>query len=124
MVNYLFVSIGAAVGGVFRYWLSNYVHKFLPANFPYGTLTVNLVGSFLVGFIMYYLNEREIISANMRILLAVGFCDGFTTFSTFSLETMNLIRDSELLLAGLNVILNISLCLTGIFLAYIIFKAN
>jgi CrcB protein len=124
MVHYLFVSIGAAAGGIFRYWISNYVHKFFPANFPYGTLTVNLVGSFLVGFIMYYLNEREIISANMRILLAVGFCDGFTTFSTFSLETMNLIRDSELLLAGLNVILNISLCLTGIFLAYIIFKAN
>lgn len=124
MVNYFFVSIGAAFGGALRYWISNFVFKFLPENFPYGTLIVNLLGSFLVGFIMYYLNEREIIGTNMRLLVAVGFCGGFTTFSTFSLETMNLLRDSEFLLAGLNVLLNISLCMIGIFLAYIFFKAN
>ncbi len=124
MLKYVLVSLGAAVGGALRYWLSNYVYKFLPENFPYGTLTVNVAGSFLVGFFIFYLSDREIISSNLKLFLTVGFCGGFTTFSTFSLETMNLFRDSEFLLAGFNILLNLFLCLLGVYLAYIIFKAN
>ncbi len=124
MLKYTLVSLGAAIGGALRYWLSNYVYKFLPENFPYGTLTVNVVGSFLVGFFIFYLSDREIISSNLKLFLTVGFCGGFTTFSTFSLETMNLFRNSEFLLAGFNILLNLFLCLLGVYLAYIIFKAN
>ncbi|RJP70265.1 MAG: fluoride efflux transporter CrcB [Ignavibacteriales bacterium] len=124
MLKYILVSLGAAIGGALRYWLSNYVYKFLPENFPYGTLTVNVAGSFLVGFFIFYLSDREIISSNLKLFLTVGFCGGFTTFSTFSLETMNLFRDSEFLLAGFNILLNLFLCLLGVYLAYIIFKAN
>jgi len=124
MLKYALVSLGAAIGGALRYWLSNYVYKFLPETFPYGTLAVNVLGSFLVGFFIFYLSDREIISSNLKLFLTVGFCGGFTTFSTFSLETMNLFRDSEFLLAGFNVMLNLFLCLLGVYLAYIIFKAN
>jgi len=124
MLKYTLVSLGAAIGGALRYWLSNYVYKFLPVTFPYGTLAVNVLGSFLVGFFIFYLSDREIISSNLKLFLTVGFCGGFTTFSTFSLETMNLFRDSEFLLAGFNILLNLFLCLLGVYLAYIIFKAN
>lgn len=124
MIKYAFVSVGAAIGGALRYWLSNFVYKFLPETFPYGTLAVNILGSFLLGFFIFYLDDREMISTNLKLLLTVGLCGGFTTFSTFSLETMKLFHSSEFLLAGLNILLNLFLCLLGVYLAYIIFKAN
>lgn len=122
MQNYFIVCIGAAAGGAARYWTSNVVYKFLPTNMPYGTLVVNVIGSFIIGFVMYYLDGSELISPQMRILLTTGFCGGLTTFSTFSFETINLLRDSELLLAGINIILNVVLSLLAVFLAYAISK--
>ena len=122
MFNYLLVSAGAAFGGALRYGISNYIQRHISIIFPYGTLVVNVVGSFLLGFIMFYLNDKELISNDFRLFLAVGFCGGFTTFSTFSYETLNLIKDAELLLAFYNVILNVILCLIGIYLAYLISK--
>ncbi|NMB81152.1 MAG: fluoride efflux transporter CrcB [Ignavibacteria bacterium] len=120
MINYILVSAGAAIGGASRYWLSNFVYKFLPANFPYGTFTVNLIGSFLLGIIIYLLSDKGIISQNLRLFLTIGFCGGFTTFSTFSLETINLIRNAEFLFAALNVLLNVTLCLIATYIAYIL----
>ena len=122
MANYLFVSLGAALGGSLRYWLSSFVYKFLPATFPYGTLIINGVGSFILGFIMFDLNERGLIGHELRLFLTVGFCGGFTTFSTFSFETVNLLKDGQYMSAALNVFLSLFLCLGGVFLAYIISK--
>ena len=98
MQNYFIVAIGAALGGVFRYWLSDAVYKFLPVNFPYGTLSVNVLGSFLLGFIIFYFDVRDLLSSEIKLLLTIGFCGGFTTFSTFAFETVNLLRESELFL--------------------------
>ena len=120
MINYLVVSLGAAIGGSLRYWFSGFIYKFLPATFPYGTLIINVAGSFILGIVMFYLNEKEMISQEVRLLLAVGFCGGFTTFSTFSYETINLIKDAQYTGAVLNVFLNVALSLLGIFLAYLI----
>lgn len=122
MMNYLIISLGAAIGGAARYWLSNLVYKFFPATFPYGTLAVNILGSFIIGLIIFVFDERELISQQSRLFLTIGFCGGLTTFSTFSLETFSLIRDSEYFLATLNVILSVMLCLLGVFLAYIVSK--
>jgi len=120
--NYVLVCIGAAAGGAARYWTSNVVYKFLPTTMPFGTFIVNMVGSFIIGFVMFYLDSNELISPQMRILLTTGFCGGLTTFSTFSFETINLIRDSEFLLAGTNIILNMVLSFAAVFLAYMFGK--
>lgn len=122
MINYLLVSLGAAIGGALRYFLSNFAYKFFPETFPYGTLAVNVIGSFLLGIIIFVPAEKELISPQLRLFLTVGLCGGFTTFSTFSLETFNLFRDSEIYLAFLNIFLNLFICLAGIYLAYIISK--
>lgn len=122
MWNYLFVSVGAAIGGAMRYWLSGVVHQILPSNFPYGTLTVNLIGSFLLGIFIFYFDENDLLSTQFRLLLTVGFCGGFTTFSTFSYETISLIRDSEFMLAVFNIALNVLFSLAGVILAYILSK--
>lgn len=122
MLNYILVSAGAAVGGAFRYGISNYIQRHISVIFPYGTLVVNVIGSFILGITMFYLNEKELIGSEFRLFLAVGFCGGFTTFSAFSYETINLFRDAEFGLAIFNVFLNVILCLIGIYLAYLISK--
>ena len=122
MLTYVYIGIGAAIGGTLRYWIENNTYNFLPVNFPYGTLLVNVVGSFILGMIMFYFNDKELLDPQFRLFLTVGFCGGFTTFSTFSLETMNLFRDAQYSIGILNVILNVLLCLIGIYIAYLISK--
>ena len=122
MINYLLVSLGAAIGGGLRFGISRYTYKILPVTFPYGTLIVNVIGSFLIGIIMFYLDPKELITPRLRLFLTVGFCGGFTTFSTFSYESFSLFRDSQFILAGLNIIFNVLVCLTGIYLAYVLTK--
>ncbi|HKI76932.1 MAG TPA: fluoride efflux transporter CrcB [Ignavibacteriaceae bacterium] len=121
-MNYIIVSLGAAFGGGLRYWISNLIHKYLPSYFPYGTLVVNIVGSFLLGLIIFYFDQRDLISSELRLFLAIGFCGGFTTFSTFSFETMSLFRDSQFLLGIINILLSLILTFAGIYLAYIVSK--
>jgi len=122
MLNYVYIGIGAAIGGTLRYWLSNNTYKILPVNFPYGTLLVNVLGSFILGMIMFYFNDKELLNPQFRLFLSVGFCGGFTTFSTFSLETMNLFRDAQYSIGILNIVVNVLLCLIGIYIAYLISK--
>jgi CrcB protein len=122
MYKYLIVSCGAAVGGAFRYWMSNFVYLFLPSYFPYGTLAVNVLGSFILGIIIFYFDDHGLINQSLKLFLTVGFCGGFTTFSTFSLETVNLIKSSEFFFAIMNVFLNLFLCLAGVYIAYLISK--
>jgi fluoride exporter len=116
--NYLIVFFGAGIGGVLRYWGSNFIYKFLPPTFPYGTLSVNVLGSFIIGFVMYYLNSNQLISQEVRIFLTVGFCGGLTTFSTFSFETINFLKEKEFFFAGLNVLSNVFITLIALFIAY------
>jgi CrcB protein len=122
MLNYILVSAGAAIGGALRYGLSSYIHKNQSIIFPYGTLIVNVLGSFVLGIIMFYLSEKDFIGSEFRLFLTVGLCGGFTTFSTFSYETLMLFRDSEIGLAFYNIALNLVLSLLGIYIAYLISK--
>jgi len=120
MLNYLIVFIGAGLGGVLRYVLSYFVQKQFPPYFAYGTLAVNLIGSFILGLMIFGLDEKELINPTLKLFIGIGFCGGFTTFSTFSLETFNLLRDAEFLLAFINITANVVLTVLGIYLAYLI----
>lgn len=122
MKLYLIVAAGSGVGGFLRYVLSDIVYKYSASLFPYGTLFVNIIGSFLLGFVLFYLDATKLISSEMRLFLTVGLCGGLTTFSTFSYETIKLIQDSEYLLAGTNVLLNVFITLLAVLLAAFISK--
>lgn len=122
MQNYFLVAIGAALGGIFRYWMTGAVQKFFPITFPSGTLTVNVVGSLILGFVVFYFDSNDLISPGLKLVLTVGFCGGFTTFSTFSFETINLLRDSEYLFAFLNIGLNLFLTLAAVVFSYYLAK--
>ncbi len=123
MINYFLVAVGAATGGVLRYWLSDVAHRIFQTTFPIGTLAVNVIGSFLIGIFIYYFDSNELISTSMKILLTIGFCGGFTTFSSFSFETLELFRNSEYLLGIGNILLNVFLTIAALVLAIIIAKA-
>ncbi len=122
MKLYLIVALGSGIGGMLRYYISDFVQKNSSSLFPFGTLTVNIIGSFLIGLILFYLDSIKMISAEMRLFLSVGLCGGLTTFSTFSFETIKLIQDSEYLLAGTNVLLNVLVTLLAVLLAALISK--
>jgi CrcB protein len=122
MKLYLIVALGSSIGGILRYSISDMVYKYSPSLFPYGTLFVNILGSFLLGFVLFYLDAVKLISTEMRLFLTVGLCGGLTTFSTFSFETIKLVQDSEYLLAGTNVLLNVLITLLAVLLAAFISK--
>lgn len=121
-MNYLLVALGAGLGGGLRYFISSQAFKTLPIYFPFGTLIVNILGSFILGLLIFGYDDKELLSQNMKLFLGVGFCGGLTTFSTFSLETINLLRDSQFLFAGLNILLNVIVTLVSIYIAYVITK--
>jgi len=109
----LWVAVGSALGGVARYWCSGIIANLVGETFPWGTLIVNVVGSFLIGLIATVsgTDGRFIISAEARQFLMVGILGGFTTFSSFSLQTLTLARDGQWLLVGANVMGSVVLCL-------------
>ena len=98
-----YVAIGSAVGGVIRYLLGGAIQRALAASFPMGTLVINVTGSALLGFIFRYALETPAVTPEIRALLGVGFCGGYTTFSTFSYETLTLLEDGDWRRAGLYV---------------------
>ena len=111
MVQIIAIAAGGAVGALLRYWTSVSVHSLLGQEFPYGTLTVNVVGSLMMGFLYILLVERMILSAEWRAVLLIGLLGAFTTFSTFSLETLNLFEQGEQIRAVMNIFLSVGLCL-------------
>lgn len=122
MKLYLIVTLGSGIGGLLRYVISDFVYKYSSSLFPYGTLTVNVVGSFFLGLIIFYLDSLKLVSSEMRLFLTIGLCGGLTTFSTFSYETVKLIQDSQYILAGANILLNVFVTILAVLLAAIISK--
>ena len=111
-----YVAVGSAAGGVARFALSTLVQQRVGPNFPVGTLVVNISGSLLLGFLMRLGLGTDLISPETRVLLTTGFCGGYTTFSTFTYETMMLIEDGETMRAGLYIVLSVVLSLIGAWL--------
>lgn len=110
---YLWIALGAVVGASARYFLSSFIAKILPSSFPYGTLVINVTGSLLLGFFLVWTSERVLIDARWRLLIAIGFCGSYTTFSSYAFETFALVEQGQWLLTGLNVIASNLLCLVS-----------
>ncbi len=110
MNQVLAIAAGGAVGAVLRFWMASGVYALAGRDFPYGTLAVNVLGSLLMGFLTVLLIERLSLGPEWRAAILIGVLGGFTTFSTFSMETLNLIESGELVKAALNMVLSVVLC--------------
>jgi len=118
----LAVGFGGFVGAVARYLVGGWVQRLLPVSFPYGTLAVNVIGSLLLGAVFELGTARGALSPELRMMLGVGFLGAFTTFSTFSLETLNLLREGSLFLAGANAAVNVLLCLAAVWVGVVLVR--
>ena len=114
-MHYLYIAVGGAAGAALRYLISGWTYALLGTGFPWGTLVVNLIGSFLIGF-LWQLFSNVAVSPNMRLLIFTGGLGAFTTFSTFALESINLFRDGKVELGLGNVLVSDFL---GIFLVFV-----
>lgn len=110
------IMLGGGVGALMRYLVSGMVNNKIDSNFPFGTLTVNVIGSFLMGFLAMWLVEKLGLNSLLRLAIFVGFLGAFTTFSTFSMETLNLFKEDLPIRALLNMLLNVSFTVLAVWL--------
>lgn len=122
---YLWIMLGSALGGAARYWCSGFVAQHFGETFPWGTVIVNVLGSFVIGFFATFTGPdgRFLVASEARVFVMVGLCGGYTTFSSFSLQTLNLLRDGEWLQASANVVLSVVLCLVTVWLGHVLAAA-
>ena len=116
------IMIGGAVGAAIRFIISNGIYNLLGREFPYGTFTVNVIGSFFMGLLTVVLIERGEFDPVIKLAILVGFLGSFTTFSTFSLDTLTLINDGALLRAFLNMIGSVVVCVSAVWLGMLFAK--
>lgn len=114
-----YIAFGSAIGGVSRYLVGGVVQRITGGVFPTGTLLINITGSFLLGVILRYGVDTPTLTPELRAMLTVGFCGGYTTFSTFSYETAALLEDGEWSRAALYVSLSVGLSLLATFLGFL-----
>jgi len=106
VLDFLAISLGAIVGANLRYWMSRSAVRLLGPVFPYGTLSINVLGSFVLGFFLVWTTERVMVDPRWRLLVAVGFCGGYTTFSSYAYETMAYLEQGQWTLMAANFLAN------------------
>jgi CrcB protein len=121
VITYFWIALGSALGGVARYACSNLAVAWLGPSFPWGTLAINVLGSFVIGFFATLTGPdgRLLVAGDARQFVMVGLCGGYTTFSSFSFQTLTLVQDGEIARAGLNVGGSVVLCLLSVWLGYV-----
>ena len=122
MFAYILIAVGGAMGSMARYWLSGAVAERVGETFPWGTIIVNITGSFVIGFFgtLTGPDGRVLVSTNARQFVMIWICGGYTTFSSFSLQTLTLAQDGEWLWAGGNVVLSVVLCLLAVWAGHVL----
>ena len=122
MLSYLWIALGGALGSVARFWFSGFVARQFGETFPWGTLLVNVSGSFAIGFFFTLTSPegRMFAPVGLRQFFMIGLCGGYTTFSSFSLQTLNLAQESEWLRAGGNIVGSVALCLVAVWLGHLL----
>ena len=122
MLSYMLVMLGGAVGTAARFWISGIVAERAGEVFPVGTLVVNITGSFVIGFFAAFTDPEGVVlvSPRFRQFFMIGICGGYTTFSSFSLQTFDFIRDGDWLKALLNTVLSLACCLTAVWFGRIL----
>jgi fluoride exporter len=118
----LYVITGSSVGGVARYLSQQFVQKHYPSSIPFGTMAVNIIGCFIIGMVYGVGEKGEVLSPEMRILLATGFCGGFTTFSSFAFENMKLMQDGEYFYMAFYVAASVVLGFLAVYLGALLIK--
>ena len=113
-MNYLWVAVGAVAGASARYFLSGLIARNFSATFPYSTLLINVTGSLVLGFFLVYSTDRVLLDPRWRLLIAVGFCGSYTTFSSYAFESFALMEQGQWLLVGLNAVASNVLCLVAV----------
>ncbi len=121
MQNYFWIAVGSALGGVARYWCSGMAARLIGETFPWGTLIVNVLGSFIIGFFATITGPdgRLFVGTTARQFVMVGLCGGYTTFSSFSLQTLNLMHDGEWLYVGINIVASVVMCLLAAWIGHV-----
>ena len=112
--NYIWIALGAIVGASARYFLSVLIARDFASAFPYGTLLINITGSLILGFFLVFSTERALLDPKWRLLVAVGFCGSYTTFSSYAFESFALMERGQWLLSGLNIVGSNALCLAAV----------
>jgi CrcB protein len=122
---YFWIAVGSALGGMGRYWFSGFVAERFGETFPWGTILVNVSGSFVIGFFATLTapDGRLLVGSTARQFIMVGICGGYTTFSSFSLQTLSLVREGEWLRAGGNIVLSVVLCLVAVWIGHVLAAA-
>jgi CrcB protein len=123
MQKTILIGLAGLVGTLVRYWLSGVVARQYGETFPWGTMVVNLIGCFLAGAIFYISEERFLLSPTLRTIILIGFLGGFTTFSSYGLQTFSLLRDGEFGLASLNIAASNVLGLLMVWTGYVLCRA-
>ncbi len=123
MVQIISILLGGAVGAGLRFFTIQWVNVLLGRGFPYGTLLVNVLGSFLIGVLVVYFSQRELLTSPLARGLIVGVLGAFTTFSTFSLDNYELLVQGELLKMALNMLLSVGLCLLAVWLGVLVARS-
>jgi fluoride exporter len=122
MLSYIWVAIGGALGTTARFWLSGLVASSVGETFPWGTLVINVTGSFVIGFFgaLTGPDGRWFVGSTARQFVMIGMCGGYTTFSSFSLQTLNLVNDGEWARAAANIGLSVLLCMIAVWVGVLL----
>lgn len=112
----LLISLGAVVGANLRYFVAQYVLRLIPSTFPFGTLVINISASFVLGFFLIWTSERVLADPRWRLLIAVGFCATYSTYSSFAFETFALVEKGQMPQALLNILVTNVVCFVAVML--------